>query len=65
MCLLSFRQFPNDVVDEIGSGSGVQILRPYQGWWWRRRLLLPGYFGSISILEVRDLAAVPGTSPYP
>src|SRR5664280_1632406 len=60
--LFPFRQFPNDVVDEVGTGCGVQILRPYQGW--RRRLLLPGHFGSISILEVRDLATVPGTSPY-
>src|ERR1017187_10276148 len=61
--LLPFRQFPNNVVDEVGTGCGVQILRPYQSWW-RWRLLLPWHFGSISILEVRDLATVPGTSPY-
>src|SRR5271169_4565391 len=27
-------------------------------------MLFPWHFGSVSILEVRDLAAVPGTSPY-
>src|ERR1019366_2862362 len=58
-CLFSFRQFPNNVVDEVGTGCGLQILRPYQSW---RRLLLPGHFSSI--LEVSDLATVPGTSPY-
>src|ERR1039457_2859560 len=58
-CLFSFRQFPNNVVDELGSDGGFEILRPYQGWWWR--LLLPGHFGSI--LQVSDLATVPGTSP--
>src|ERR1019366_2593714 len=57
--LFPFRQFPNDVVDEVGTGDGLQILWPYQGW---RRLLLPGHFGSI--LEVRDLATVPGPSAY-
>src|ERR1022692_4776174 len=61
--LFSVRQFPNDVIDKVGSGDGGQILRPYQSW--RRRLLLPWHFGSISILEVRDLGTVSGTSPYP
>src|ERR1035438_978387 len=60
--LFSFRQFPNNVVDEVGTGCGLQVLRSYQGWWRRRRLPLPGYFGSI--LQVSDLATVPGTSPY-
>src|ERR1019366_3399383 len=60
--LFSFGQFPNNVVDEVGTGCGLQILRPYQSWR-RWGLLLPWHFGSI--LEVRDLAAVPGTSPYP
>src|ERR1035438_10721120 len=61
--LFSLGQFPNNVVDEVGSGCGFEVLRPYQSWW-RWRLLLPWHFGSISILEVRDLATVPGTSPY-
>jgi hypothetical protein len=30
--LFPFRQFPNNVVDEVGPGDGVQILRPYQSW---------------------------------
>src|ERR1022692_3038134 len=60
--LFSFRQFPNNVIDEVGTGCGLQILRPYQGWWWRR-LLLPWHFGSI--LELSDLCTVPSTSPYP
>src|ERR1019366_50776 len=59
--LLSFCQFPDNVVDEVGTGCGLQILRPYQGCW--RRLLLPGHFGSI--LEMSNLTTVPGTSPYP
>src|ERR1019366_3151371 len=59
--LFPFCQFPNNVVDEVRSGCGLQILRPYQSWW--RRLLFPGHFGLI--LKVRDLATVPGTSPYP
>src|ERR1035438_2473452 len=61
--LFSLGQFPNNVVDEVGSGCGFEVLRPYQSWGWRR-LLLAGHFSSISILEVRDLATVPGTSPY-
>src|ERR1039457_51599 len=60
--LFSFRQFPNNVVDEVGTGCGLQVLRPYQSWRWLR-LLLPGHFGSI--LELRDLATVPSTSAYP
>src|ERR1035441_10527610 len=27
---LPFRQFPNNVVDEVGTGCGFEILRPYQ-----------------------------------
>src|ERR1035441_5180839 len=63
-CLLPFRQFPNNVLDEVGTDGGVQILLPDQSWR-RWRLLLPWHFGSISILEVRDLGTVPSTSPYP
>src|SRR5664280_3514687 len=61
--LFPLSQFPNNVVDEVGTGCGLQILRPYQSWRWRRRrLLLPGHFGSI--LEVSDLATIPSTRPY-
>src|ERR1035438_8276357 len=43
--LFSVRQFLNNVIDEVGTGCGFEVLRPYQGW--RRRLLLPWHFGSI------------------
>src|SRR5450759_2074236 len=58
--LFPLGQFPNDVVDEVGTGCGLQILRPYQSW--RRRLLLPGHFGAM--LEVSNLGAISGPSPY-
>ena len=60
--LFPFRQFPNNVVDEVGTGCGLQILRPYQSWRRRWRLLRLWHFGPI--LQVSDLATVPGTSPY-
>src|ERR1035438_9500526 len=59
--LFPLGQFPNNVVDELGTGCGLQILRPYQSW--LLRMLRPGHFGSV--LKVSDLGTVPGTSPYP
>src|ERR1019366_4028400 len=54
--LFTLGQFPNNVVDELGTGDGLQILRPYQSWRWRRSLL---WWHFDSILGVRDLATVP------
>jgi len=60
--LFPFRQFPNNVVDEVGTGGGFEILRPYLLYQsWRRRILLSGHFGSI--LEVSDLGTVPSPTP--
>src|ERR1019366_6839824 len=58
--LFPLGQFPNNVVDEVGTGCSLQVLRSYQSW--LLRMLRPGHFGSI--LEVSNLATVPGTSPY-